>query len=182
VIPLTPSFLIAAASAFVGIGEQGGENRGQVVETFLKEVDLPAGLPWCAAFVHHVGYWSHYDFVARRSSWPLPRTASCWELGDFARRNGLLEKEPLPGDVFLLYDQKLKRFAHTGIVVSVKVKHAIGDRDCLVTCTSIEGNTNEQGEREGTTTRCREDRTINTYTGDRFIRWSEYWLRKQKAA
>src|SRR5256885_2271808 len=101
-IALTPSYLVAAATAFTGLGEEG-DNNGQMVELFLREVRQPPGQPWCAAFVHHVGYWSHYDHRTKYSSWPLPATASCWQLGEFARDRKLLETEPQTGDVFLLY-------------------------------------------------------------------------------
>ena len=51
-ITLQPALLIATAQAFVGLGEEGGDNRGQMVELFLTEVGQPPGQPWCAAFVY----------------------------------------------------------------------------------------------------------------------------------
>ena len=33
-VPLSPALLVAAANAFLGVGEQGGDNRGQLVEHF----------------------------------------------------------------------------------------------------------------------------------------------------
>ena len=178
-IPLDPVRLIAAASSFVGIGEEGGDNRGQVVELFLREVRQPAGQPWCAAFVHHVGYWSHFDHAGGRSTWPLPPTASCWELGEFAKTRAVLHRAPQPGDVFLVHSAKLKRFAHTGIVVAVESVHASGD-DTVYDCRTIEGNTSEDGSREGRTTLSRL-RTFSTENGDRFIRWYELALRTKAA-
>ena len=168
-IPLTPSNLVAAATAFIGLGEEG-DNRGQMVELFLREVRQPPGQPWCAAFVHHVGYWSHYDHAARQSSWPLPPTASCWQLGDFARQENLIDTEPVPGDVFLLYFPTLQRFAHTGVVVSLdRTMQRTNDR--IYICTTIEGNTNEDGAREGRMT-LQKTRRFSVRNGDRFIRWS----------
>lgn len=70
-IPLAPTLLVAAANAFVGLGEEGGDNRGQMVELFLREVKHPPGQPWCAAFVYHIGYCAHYDHKIGKSSWPL---------------------------------------------------------------------------------------------------------------
>ena len=46
----------SATNAFIGVSEQGGENRGRMVEHFLRGVSLPPGQPWCAACVHHVGH------------------------------------------------------------------------------------------------------------------------------
>ena len=171
-IPLTPSFLIAAASSFVGFGEVGGDNRGQVVEVFLREVNQLPGQPWCAAFVHHVGYWSHYDFIARMSSWPLPPTASCQKLADFANPLNIVMKDPYPGDVFLKFSKTFDRFVHTGIVIGINAKHPIDKDDWLVSCTTIEGNTNNDGSSNGYATLQR-TRVLNTFAGDRFIRWSD---------
>lgn len=166
-----PVRLIAAASSFIGIGEEGGSNRGQVVDLFLRQVRQPPGQPWCAAFVHHVGYWSHFDHGARSSSWPLPATASCWELGQFARARAVLRSDPEAGDVFLVFSPELKRFAHTGIVVAVAKTEASPD-DSVYTCTTIEGNTSDDGSREGRATLARQ-RTFSLKRGDRFIRWTD---------
>ena len=105
VVPLSPALLVAAANAFVGVSEQGGDNRGQMVEHFLRSVHLPPGQPWCAAFVYHVGHSALYDHMTRRSSWPLPATGSCETLARAARANGVLRNEPYVGDVFLLYSR-----------------------------------------------------------------------------
>lgn len=166
--PLSPALLIAAANTFVGFEEQGGDNRGQVVERLLREVGLPPGLPWCAAFVYHVGHSAHYDHRTGASSWPLPRTASCAELAAFAERAGVLRRSPEGGDVFLVYSARLGRFHHTGIVVDATWPSG----------TTIEGNTNLDGSTNGyaalrRTRRFRED--------DRFIRWVELDLRRRVA-
>ena len=171
--PLSPPMLIAAANAFVGLGEEGGDNRGQMVELFLREVGQPAGQPWCAAFVFHVGYWSHYDFRVRQSSWPLPPTASCWQLGHFARRHGLFVDQAQMGDVFLKYSPELRRFVHTGVVVEVDENV---DSDDISICTTIEGNTNDDGSPNGFTT-LRKVRTFSAKRGDGFIRWADIALR-----
>src|SRR5688572_18810555 len=76
--------LIAVALSYTGFTEQGGSNRGQVVERFLAGTGLPGGYAWCAAFVHHVGHWSQYDAQLKRSKWPLPAIAGCKDLGKFA--------------------------------------------------------------------------------------------------
>jgi hypothetical protein len=164
-MPLTPALLVAAANAFVGLGEEGGDNRGQMVELFLREVKQPAGQPWCAAFVYHVGYCSHFDHRAGKSSWPLPASASCWELGDFASRAKILRARPIDGDIFLVYSQKLKRFFHTGVVIGVD---ACSEAEYV--CTTVEGNTNADGSENGYTTL---RRTRRFGGDDRFIRWVE---------
>lgn len=170
-VPLTPALLVAAANAFVGFTEQGGDNRGQVVERFLSQVKQPPGQPWCAAFVFHVGYHSHYDQSAKFSTWPLPATASCQELYRIALANLVLRDEPQVGDVFLLYSKELRRYAHTGIVTGVDDSVRAGIRDVHV-CTTIEGNTNDDGSRDGFAT-LRKVRTFREADGHKFIRWVE---------
>lgn len=178
-ITFSPERLVAAASAFVGVGEEGDANSGQMVELFLRGVNQPAGQPWCAAFVHHVGYWSHYDHATRRSSWPLPATASCWQLGEFARVRAVLKPLPQVGDVFLVYSGKLRRFAHTGIVTSLVSHQRAGD-DHVVECGTVEGNSNDGGSRDGRMTVSRQ-RKFSYVNGDRFIHWVDLESRAQAA-
>ena len=177
-IPLTPSFVIAAANAFVGLGEEGGDNRGQMVELFLRAVQQPPGQPWCAAFVHHVGFCAHYDSRARRSSWSLPPTASCQELHDYAEPRGAVVTVPAEGDVFLVWRPAMRKFGHTGFVVSIDVVMP-GAAGPLYRCTTVEGNTNDDGSANGYTTL----RRTRTFTGaDRFIRWVNLTPYTRKAA
>src|SRR5688572_21553262 len=96
--------VLAAALAFRGLVEQGGDNRGQMVEMFLKTVGLGSGKPWCLAYLSHVGYWALSDPIAGQSLWPLPATASCWVLGEYAREKNVLMKLPQRGDIFLKFD------------------------------------------------------------------------------
>jgi hypothetical protein len=173
-VPLSPALLVAAANAFVGFGEQGGDNRGQVVEHFLRGVHLPPGAPWCAAFVHHVGFAAHLDSMSGRSSWPLPATGSCDALARAARAAGVLRDEPFVGDVFLLYRRNDHRFIHTGIVVGVEDETQVYQRD-IHKCVTVEGNTNNDGSANGHTT-LRKVRTFREADGHRFIRWAEFPL------
>jgi hypothetical protein len=179
VVPLSPALLVAAANAFVGVGEQGGDNRGQMVEHFLRSVSLPPGLPWCAAFVYHVGHAALYDPLSRRSSWPLPATGSCETLARAARANGVLRNEPYVGDVFLLYSRARARFVHTGIIVGVLLEERVHQFD-VHSCLTVEGNTNSDGSRNGHTT-LRKLRTFREADGHKFIRWAE-WSRQAVAA
>jgi hypothetical protein len=171
IVPLSPALLVAAANAFVGVSEEGGDNRGQMVEHFLRSVKLPPGLPWCAAFVYHVGHSAHYDHLSRRSSWPLPATGSCDILAGAARAHGVLRDEPYVGDIFLLYSRTRGRFIHTGVVVGVEDEVRVHERDVHV-CVTVEGNTNDDGSSNGHTT-LRKVRTFREADGHRFIRWAE---------
>ena len=127
-IPRSPALLIAAANAFVGIGGDASTARrsGQsaLAKEFLRgvgvEFDESLTHAWHTAFVHHVGYWSHYDQQTGESSWPLPATPSAGQLGAFARERGVLTNEPEPGDLFLLWGPVKRAFVRSGIVVAVE--------------------------------------------------------------
>jgi hypothetical protein len=170
--PLSPALLVAAANAFVGFGEEGGDNRGQVVEHLLRGVQLPPGAPWCAAFVHHVGFSAHLDSMTGHSSWPLPATGSCEALARVARAAGVLRDEPHVGDVFLLFGKTARRFIHTGVVVGVEDEDRVYESDVHV-CVTVEGNTSDDGSVNGHTT-LRKVRTFREADGHRFIRWVEF--------
>lgn len=157
--------LIAAATAFIGVPEQGGDNRGQMVDLFLRGVGLPPGEPWCAAFVHHVGFWSQFDPERGRSSWPLPATGACQQLADAASAHGALLAHPARGDLFVLWSPLLRRFAHTGIVIEVT------ETTPAFACTTIEGNTNDDGSPEGWKIAVRYRRFAQS-DPHRFIRWT----------
>ena len=88
-------------------------------------------------------------------------------------------KEPECGDVFLKKSAELGRFAHTGIVVSVDRVIGRGDYAQFV-CTTIEGNTNDDGSANGRTT-LRKTRRLSIPRGDRFVRWVDMELRRAAA-
>jgi hypothetical protein len=156
---------IAAAKVLRNVVESGGPNCGKMVEIMLKAVGLPKGKPWCAAYVNYVGHQAFLDENdPAKSLWPLPMTGGCAVLGEFGLKHNVLYEEPKRGDIFLLYFPTLKRFAHTGIVLEPPGKDG--------KCTTIEGNTNGNGGREGYEVALR-TRTINTEAGSRFLRWSE---------
>jgi hypothetical protein len=116
----------------------------------LQVTGLGPGYPWCAAFVAHVGK------SALGAKWPLPLTAGCAVLGDFAKSRGLLVETPEVGDVFLVYFPSLKRYAHTGFVLGLNGS-------------TIEGNTSGGGSREGWGVFAR---SRAWKPQDRFIRWT----------
>lgn len=125
--------VVPVAELFVGwVRETTGKNDGPWVEAIQRTTGNKKGDPWCASFVNWV-----LD-IAYRDMNPLPATASCDVLLEFARKNQLLTNTPQPGDVFLVMRTKNDAI-HTGIVTEVKAD----------TVKTIEGNTNREGAREG---------------------------------
>jgi hypothetical protein len=151
-IPLVQSIL-AKADSQNGIREVGGPNRGPEVEAYLARVRAKPGDPWCSAFISWCG-----SEVAGES-WPLPLTASCAQLGAFARSHGALTALPDFGAVFLIWSEAKERFHHTGFISMLG--HG-------TPCATIEGNTNEDGSPEGIGVFAR---TRTFHPADRFIAW-----------
>ena len=198
-IPLTPLALVATANAFVGMGEDGGDDPdaalGKLVRRFLREVRnrrrrrdqdsrrkgrgerrTPSGVafpPWDAAFVHYTGYWSHYDPRVKKSSWPLPATASVEELAQFGGVSGALREAPLGGDVFLLRSPAGRRFVRTGIITHVEHAAQFSRGEKYYLCVTIEGDSDASAEGPGTRT-LRRARRFAPEMGDRFIRWTAF--------
>lgn len=125
----------------IGVSQLGveevprGSNRGPQVDEYIKSIGLnPAGkYSWCMAFV----YWCFNqaaDRMVRQN--PLYKTGGV--LLQWAQRKDKFRAiTPQPGDIFIM--DYGKGLGHTGIVEKV-------DDEIIYT---IEGNTNDEGSREG---------------------------------
>ncbi|HEX4681649.1 MAG TPA: hypothetical protein VH277_03005 [Gemmatimonadaceae bacterium] len=172
-VELSPILLLAAASTMLGLSTTCGSSAPDA-ELMLHEVGQPLGPRWDTAFIHHAGYWSHYEHDACRSAWPLPPTNDCNDWARFADLHGALSSgPPRSGDVFLLWSNRHKRFVHVGIVASYR--HATGilpNGKSYMECETIEGNVDPAGRwHRGGIHRC--TRRIVAEKGDRLIRWTE---------
>lgn len=127
--------IIETAESFVGVREMTGNNDGVEIEMFLASVGLGSGFAWCAAFVHYI--FKDCGIDNRITAWSptcCPGSKIVWSVD--GKKNGT----PQPADVFGIYYRTKKRIGHTGFV-----KHW-GSGDYV---TTIEGNTNGDGSREG---------------------------------
>lgn len=169
-IELSPQMLLVAASTMLGLARHGEPDA----ELMLREVGQPVGRVWDTAFVHHAGYWAHYDHSVGRSAWPLPATNDCNVWARFAeRRSVLIEAQPRSGDVFLKWSVKRRQFVHVGIVASyADTTGVLPNGLCYLECDTIEGNVNLAGHYPADGIH-RQRRKFVTAKGDRFIRWSE---------
>ena len=123
--------------------EVGGQNRGPWVRLYMDGNEGDAWA-WCAGFVtfihkqaHKSAYW-HDDFQA-----PF-RTFSCDRLAEDAKKRGAFitggqRVGVRPGDIFLVRGKVPGDWVHTGFV---------WDATSTVIRT-IEGNTNDEGHRDG---------------------------------
>jgi hypothetical protein len=122
--------------------EIGGQNKGPWVRLYMKGNEGP-DWPWCAGFV---------SFILKQASdtidasLPIRTSFSCDFLALSAKEIGIFLKEPkiedkvqiTPGSIFL-NRRTSTDWVHTGVVVQAQ-------NDFFHT---IEGNTNDEGSREG---------------------------------
>ena len=143
--PLNPPFakggqgdlrakLRAVYLAEVGVKEQGGANRGARVEQYLASVGFGPGYAWCAAYVSWC--FQQVDVEHPKSAW-VPSYAKKKNL--IYQRGEFIKQLPQMGDVFLIWFDRLKRPAHIGFVDEWRGHWVI----------TVEGNTNDDGSREG---------------------------------
>lgn len=119
----------------IGTREKTGNNDGKRVEEYLKSCNLKKGNPWCAAFVTWTFKQSKVEAVisAYSPSW-FPSKSTIYTKGSKGN------KTPLKADVFGIYFSNKKRIAHVGF---------IDEWDKNSYCITVEGNTNDEGSREG---------------------------------
>lgn len=156
--PLLFEVLQFARSAIGARENPPGSNRGPEVDTYLRAVGLNPGagsFPWCAAFV----YWCFDQAATRIGRYnPCVKTAGVLEHWRVAGERGIrrygaeeAQSDPeavWPGLVFAIRTGPVQ--GHMGIVESVS----------LGLLTTIEGNTNEGGSREGVGVFRRRGRTV----------------------
>ena len=139
----------ALQAAISQVGKQEipkGSNWGPDVKGYLDSVDIHCPASWCMAFV----YWC---FNQQQPN-PLFKTGGV--LMQYQQRHQNIVNTPQPGDIFIMdFGHGL---GHTGIVESV------GDQIVH----TIEGNTNDDGSREGYEV-CRRTRQISKMKG--FLRF-----------
>ena len=174
--PLTPSWLIATAQSYLGIGDdEMMPIREPLAQAFLRQVGAPEGLAspaWHAAFIWHVGFWSHCEDFDVRSSWPFPPTSSLEQMERFAESRGVLHEEPRAGDIFLLASGTRGTFSRGGIVIQVLNPDSRDDGRRFDECLTIEGDPTGKLASQGAIA-IRRLRLLSSNMGDRFIRWSE---------
>lgn len=127
--------------SYVGVVEEGGNNRGSHIKKFLNYTGLDEGYAWCSAFVCYV--LGECDIDNPKSAWTP--TIGSHKSGEtiYIKNKG----QAFPNEVgennmvFTLYYSNLKREGHTGFIDQI----ILSDEKCV----TVEGNTNDGGGREG---------------------------------
>lgn len=125
---------LQSAQSQLGITEKPkGSNAGPEVEIYLKSVGLGKGYSWCMAFV----FWNVLQAsILTKIANPLKKTGGV--LAQFGFCKNLIVKVPQPGYIFIM--DFGHGVGHTGFVSQVFKNETIE---------TIEGNTNDDGSREG---------------------------------
>lgn len=152
---------VECAKDCIGLHEGPG-NTGHAINLIQRSASIPSGSPWCAAFVN---WCAEYASVVHNKKSPLedvPFQGYVQSYYAWAKRCDLIVPDPFPGALFLRYSQSQNRHNHMGFVY-------LGPR--YTRFNTIEGNTNLDGHREGTSVLIRErDRATGTYT---FVDWTK---------
>lgn len=133
--PLVAQVLEIARSQ-IGVREQGGRNRGPIVDEYLRASGVDPtkdSYSWCAAFVVWCVRKAALDLGVAN---PLPRTPGVHKMWRRAEQRFCTQR-PMPGAIFCIDHGEGK--GHCGFVDDVGGTHL----------TTIEGNTNVGGSREG---------------------------------
>lgn len=126
-----------------------GSNWGDPVQSYLKSVGIGFPASWCMAFV----YWCHNEAAKQLGiKNPMVKTGGVLMQWGKASTVYAATKPYLPGDVFIM--NYGKGLGHTGIIEKMEGDFAH----------TIEGNTNDDGSREGYEV-CRRKRPVAKFAG-----------------
>jgi hypothetical protein len=145
------------ARGFVGVRETGN-NRGAWVQAFQHAAKIAPGDPWCMAFVNACAEIAaaSLGLVSPLERMPLQGYVA-----------NLVTKFPavplavaLPGDLLAVWSAGLNRHAHVALIEAIRTDG---------TLETIEGNSNDEGSREGYEV-CRRTRKVGER--DVIVRWT----------
>ena len=132
--------VLQVAQRELGVQEHPvGSNWGPRIRDYLLSVGITSPAPWCMAFVFFV----FREALGKLN--PLPHTGYTPDAFNWAKKNQRLipNGEAQRGDLVLFYFPRMGRIGHVGIL------GWIGGPSFLRFMYTIEGNTNNDGSREG---------------------------------
>ena len=132
--PLTR--LVYVYRSQIGVKELTGNNDGDQIWEYQKAGGIKIGQPWCAAYV--AWCFQQAKIKAIKSGW-----SPAWFNAKYViYKKGIasLQEEPQQGDVAGLYYSKLGRYGHTFFIDYWSKSNF---------CITNEGNSNEDGSRDG---------------------------------
>jgi len=109
------SCFLEAADACVGVMEEGGEGKGQLVEAFQKTVEVGYQQDWSMAFIQAMAAYVEDRFCMKSNILLTECALLFWE--DMPRSSRVPRgKAPQPGDI-VIYQFGSSSKGHAGIVV-----------------------------------------------------------------
>jgi hypothetical protein len=119
------------------------ENWGREVGSYLKFAGVNVPAPWCAAFVYSMVYSGYALQGLPTPLKPVHNHAYVQSYADYARAHGMVVPATYvhPGDIVCFDFQKDGHFDHIGLVITPP--------DANGNFKAVEGNTNDEGSREG---------------------------------
>ena len=138
-LPVDASALLKTFASYVGIKENPmGSNNGVMVNKFNASCGLAPGdhAPWCASV-------AHYGYLVNGA----PDRPGAYSPSWYRRTRVIPAAMVQPGDVGLIYFPSKGRYAHT--IAAIEKVNRSGR--IVSSYTTLEGNTNAMGSREGDT-------------------------------
>lgn len=131
---ITEKAVLVAKTQLGKAEEPKGSNWGKPVQDYLASVGIKFPASWCAAFI----YWCFNEAAKElKVTNPLIKTGGVLAHWNQANVKYKVVGDPQAGDIFIM--DFGKGLGHTGIVTSVEKN----------TIHTIEGNSNDEGSREG---------------------------------
>jgi hypothetical protein len=135
--------MVEIADKEVGTEEVDGTNCGPRVNQYKAATNLPPdeSWPWCAAFIDWLVLVAMKK-TGKRYTFKRPTTAGAWDLENWSRAQdeSTWTKKPHRGDI-REGDIVVFVFSHVGLAISTPDKNGY--------ILTVEGNTDDQGSREG---------------------------------
>lgn len=129
-----------AAESCVGIRENGGSNKGPMVELIQKTIGRAEGEPWCMSFVQTCLAYAEIKTGVRSPIIPSEHCRTTWTATVKSQR---VKARPNKYAI-VIWGYEGNSSGHTGIFLEGHFANNQG-----VSFQSIEGNTNAQGSNEG---------------------------------
>jgi hypothetical protein len=136
-LPVDASALVKTFASYVGIKEDPmGSNNGVMVNKFNASCGLAPSdhAPWCASV-------AHYGYLVNRA----PDRPGAYSPSWYSKTRVIPAAMVQPGDVGLIYFPSKGRYAHT--IAAIERVNRSGRT--VSSYTTLEGNTNAMGSREG---------------------------------
>jgi len=138
-LPVDVSALLKTFAGYVGIKEKPlGSNNGEMINKFNSSCGLTPSdhAPWCASV-------AHYGYLINGAGDRPGAYSPSW----YRRTRAIPTAMVQPGDVGLIYFPSKGRYAHT--IAAIERVNRAGR--IVSSYTTLEGNTNAMGSREGDT-------------------------------